>query len=387
MNNRIPGKLRYFFETVKESDSLVDHKLFMNRMLTVISKIIDNDQSLFIFQDEDCSIKFILNNIYRKYADAYLDYFYSIDPFRIVSGTPNKHRLTHGVNFKEVVVNLQELISMPSFLSSEYYNDFYRPQNIHYELMSYLKSGDRLLGLFGFYRHKKSNRFSKVDIEWLKTMIPYISKSYENILLHNKLDHDRNIFKIFEDQFHQGILFIENSMKLIYQNNKAKQLCEEFFKDRSNNNRASTIPPLLLEDCHALKQEFKIYSGHIPVLPKNRIIEINSRRYTINSQFIEKEIRSGLKKFFIIRINEISTMISPDEDRIRNLFNLTKREMEIINHIFQGKKNFEIAETLFVSEVTIKNHIHNIFQKVQVKNRTSLIRKLLELNENCPTLQ
>lgn len=48
---------------------------------------------------------------------------------------------------------------------------------------------------------------------------------------------------------------------------------------------------------------------------------------------------------------------------------LTKREVEILREIYSGKTNTQIAETLFISESTVKAHIYNIFRKMKVKSR------------------
>ena len=48
---------------------------------------------------------------------------------------------------------------------------------------------------------------------------------------------------------------------------------------------------------------------------------------------------------------------------------LTKREAEILKLIARGMKNKEIAESLFISEKTVKTHITNIFDKLEVNDR------------------
>lgn len=48
---------------------------------------------------------------------------------------------------------------------------------------------------------------------------------------------------------------------------------------------------------------------------------------------------------------------------------LTKREAEILRLIARGMKNKEIAESLFISEKTVKTHITNIFEKLEVSDR------------------
>ena len=53
-------------------------------------------------------------------------------------------------------------------------------------------------------------------------------------------------------------------------------------------------------------------------------------------------------------------------------YKISKRETEIIDEIIQGKTNKEISERLFISLQTVKDHIHNIFLKTEVKNRVQL---------------
>lgn len=57
---------------------------------------------------------------------------------------------------------------------------------------------------------------------------------------------------------------------------------------------------------------------------------------------------------------------------------LTKREKEIVALVGKGYKNKEIARKLFVSEPTVKTHLHRIFQKLDVRNRPQLITYALK---------
>jgi len=60
-------------------------------------------------------------------------------------------------------------------------------------------------------------------------------------------------------------------------------------------------------------------------------------------------------------------------DEIREQYHLTPREREFVELIYRGKNNKEIAEMLFLSESTVKTHIYNIFRKMEVRNRVSVI--------------
>ncbi|WHY21532.1 response regulator transcription factor [Paenibacillus sp. G2S3] len=57
---------------------------------------------------------------------------------------------------------------------------------------------------------------------------------------------------------------------------------------------------------------------------------------------------------------------------------LTAREKEILSCVSSGSKNKEIALSLGISEHTVKNHLKNILQKLQLQNRTQLTRYALE---------
>lgn len=59
--------------------------------------------------------------------------------------------------------------------------------------------------------------------------------------------------------------------------------------------------------------------------------------------------------------------------------NISKREHEVLVLIGKGMSNQEIADSLFVSQNTIKTHTSRLFEKLEVKNRTHAILKAKEL--------
>jgi DNA-binding NarL/FixJ family response regulator len=52
---------------------------------------------------------------------------------------------------------------------------------------------------------------------------------------------------------------------------------------------------------------------------------------------------------------------------------LTKREVEVLKAIAQGQNTKHIAETLHVSERTVRNHLANIYKKLGVHDRTQAV--------------
>ena len=64
-----------------------------------------------------------------------------------------------------------------------------------------------------------------------------------------------------------------------------------------------------------------------------------------------------------------SKMIDRDKD-VMKIESLTRRELEVLKNLSIGMYNKEIAEKLDISERTVKNHISNIFKKLEVNDRT-----------------
>lgn len=60
---------------------------------------------------------------------------------------------------------------------------------------------------------------------------------------------------------------------------------------------------------------------------------------------------------------------------------LTSKEKEVFELLLKNKTTKEISIQLNITEKTVRNHISNVIQKLNVKNRSSAIIDLLKLNE------
>lgn len=79
--------------------------------------------------------------------------------------------------------------------------------------------------------------------------------------------------------------------------------------------------------------------------------------------WIDPEIASYVLNFIKMKRNSDKTEFHDD-------FGLTEREKEILALLAVGLSNKEIAEKLFLSLHTVKNHVKNVIQKLSVKDRT-----------------
>jgi len=59
---------------------------------------------------------------------------------------------------------------------------------------------------------------------------------------------------------------------------------------------------------------------------------------------------------------------------------ITKKESDVLELIIKGFTNKEIANTLNITELTVKTHLRNIYKKLNVNNRTQLVLMAMQLN-------
>jgi len=115
-------------------------------------------------------------------------------------------------------------------------------------------------------------------------------------------------------------------------------------------------------------RSFEIYIGFIAVIftALGIWLALKLSKPKIETVVVEKEVYVNRNENFVLDTSLVSQL------------ELSKRELEILSLLAQGHSNQEIAAKLFVSLSTVKTHIQNLFEKLEVKRRTQAIEKGLE---------
>lgn len=85
-----------------------------------------------------------------------------------------------------------------------------------------------------------------------------------------------------------------------------------------------------------------------------------------------------IKLVFIKYAQTMSRLMNSNVSSLYPKYNISAREQEIIHFIIDGKGNNEIKEELFISYHTVKNHLSNIYRKLNVKNRHELVHLFMK---------
>jgi len=99
-------------------------------------------------------------------------------------------------------------------------------------------------------------------------------------------------------------------------------------------------------------------------------------------QLIEslKELYNGGSPMSANIARKLVTLFRSEQKETANLEALSNRENEILQFLSKGLLYKEIAEQLSISVSTVRQHIHHIYEKLHVQNRTEAINKAFGKN-------
>jgi two-component system, NarL family, response regulator LiaR len=115
---------------------------------------------------------------------------------------------------------------------------------------------------------------------------------------------------------------------------------------------------------------FEVYAGAIAILftALGIWLALKLSKPKIETVVVEKEVYVTKNENFILDTSVVAQL------------GLSKRELEILGLLAAGYSNQEIAAKIFVSLSTVKTHIQNLFEKLDVKRRLQAVEKAKRLN-------
>ncbi|MBI5602702.1 MAG: hypothetical protein HY879_05045 [Deltaproteobacteria bacterium] len=317
--------------------------------------------------------------------------FKTIDNADLVGAGMNLHYLDRWVrcysrsdpfqqeaHFRSTVCKVDDILPYKRWVNLPIYNEFYRPQNIHYKLSISLRSNARVLGLIGLFRPKDQADFSRRDVAKARILAPHLTTALENSIQFTEMDESKKWFGGWGDKLPSfGIIILNYDLRPVYWNSSADAFCGMLCPEQAPHPDAInlggvSIPPEIVRDCLSLKGLFQ--NGlESAALRRQRIMESGpNRKFQINASLVEHALgeRSALR--FVIYMLDFSETGPGREEVLKEKYQLTRREIAIAHCVSQGLTNDEIGERLYISRFTVETHLKNIFDKTKVKNRTSL---------------
>jgi two-component system, NarL family, nitrate/nitrite response regulator NarL len=137
-------------------------------------------------------------------------------------------------------------------------------------------------------------------------------------------------------------------------------------------NKTRVIVLTASDDKHEFVQAMKLGTSGIVLKQTATELLIKSiRKVHAGEIWLDSHTTAAVIRQFVAN-DEAPAPLPTVAPRDRERSPLSQREREIVALVAQGFKNKEMAEKMFISEQTVKNHLHNIFDKLGVSDRLEL---------------
>lgn len=301
-----------------------------------------------------------------KFFIQFRDYYHQLDPFfKIWSANPKATIIT------------DQLDPLKNLTSSEYYNDFFRPQSIHHQMSIYLKRKSRLLGVFSLFRPRNASNFSSREQAKANLMAPYLTSSLEQALTSETMAEQGSIIDSMVTELpYGGVLVLDASLEPIYQNESALSIMSNLNQaEGSREAYYGPIPKVIHLRCKDFLRSAR--PDETSVLHQRQfdiISSVENQKISINLHLIPRPKKNPLLVLYLEPERK-----GLDLTKCKQQFCLSQREIEVVSLLAKGLTNKEIGEKLFISEYTVENHLRSIYRKMDVNNRTSVTHRLLQM--------
>jgi DNA-binding CsgD family transcriptional regulator len=98
--------------------------------------------------------------------------------------------------------------------------------------------------------------------------------------------------------------------------------------------------------------------------------------FSLRAFYIGAPEKGKQPRHIMVLMERIIERHEVDFTRVKGDYGLTKRETEVLRHICGGLTNREIAEKMFISEYTVKDHIKKIMRGMEASSRSEIIAVL-----------
>jgi DNA-binding CsgD family transcriptional regulator len=173
-----------------------------------------------------------------------------------------------------------------------------------------------------------------------------------------------------------GILIIDRNGQLRYSNQEVLVLLPNLLETDREGNPQANIPAEILRICTVAKGTTAADENDLPqdittdcslmVGGKEQVFSL--RAFTVGGIGSNRE-----DEYIMVLIERVVEKHTYNFEKVQNDHHLSAREMDVIKSLAQGLSNKGIAEKLYISEHTVKDHLKNIMAKMQVSSRNEIL--------------
>ena len=241
-------------------------------------------------------------------------------------------------SFSNDVTRLSDLVPPDWFDTSPYAQDLLIRAQISHILASNLGFEGYPVGVLRLHRESREKPFTQRDMLFLKLLAPHLSQMIDQFREQSIPDYSPKT----------GIMLIQQGQSIFWGNKLAKQIWGDR-RAHDFNASGSDLPNIINTSLGAY-----------------RVITIPIQALKDTDDPVSEKIKAQ-----VILLEPFPQKKSTRE-KLSSL-GLSPRQAEIAALVLQGRSNRVVASDLGISEQTVKDHLHDIFNKLKIKSRYQLI--------------
>lgn len=373
------NKIKKLAKTAPSRDKLI------REALGFLKAIIPFNSAVF-FDVNPTSLEFtgaLLDNLDRDFLSLYFQKFHKRDDTIFC--------LRGFLKSGYVSQNGNELVALKQHMCSDLYKELLSKFDCHFSLASCFAVDEECFGYLILWRSQAERDFLKKHPEIMRIVAPSITQGLKNRQMSKTtaasqaIPEEERLREIINKRSPPGVLILDQNKTVLYKNEEAQTILYLLSKtwmqsSHSGNGQPGTVPVEILKLCDKLRAT----SAAKPMDKAEQIafltstVSFGSEVYSLRALLLDKELGSQESSPIVILIENISPTQRFDLEKARDRYQLTFKEREVVELLFKGFTNKEVARELCIGTYTLKDHLKNIRQKMGVYTRTGILSKVVE---------
>jgi DNA-binding CsgD family transcriptional regulator len=263
------------------------------------------------------------------------------------------------------LLSVADVMSVDSYEKSSYFRDIVSQANAYDAVVMPISGDSRISGGLAVFKPQAEGLFTSSEKRVLSSLHGPLSALFEGFLELQKARNEIAVDASLLDRLGTGVVVVGSGGEVQRANAAALRLCERLYPGAPGLAVARLVESLACRKIIGVDRAEAIshYGGSpidVRVLPLSYITP--AQKLAFRSVVYLDERGLDLDR------------LGPFGER----YSLSKRELEIVAYVIEGADNEVIAEKLFLSSNTVRTHLQNIYRKLSINSRISIIQLFRE---------
>jgi DNA-binding CsgD family transcriptional regulator len=185
--------------------------------------------------------------------------------------------------------------------------------------------------------------------------------------------------RVIENRACPGVFMLNSAMKVLWADRRAWELCRAIDPHRTAMGSGRQLPKAVQAIGEKALQLLADGNSRNPDSPLIRKLIKGSGGSLLVCGFGVPFNKDPQHSQLLILIEQIGRRGIAAAQQAKEIFKLTQREVEVVQHLLKGWSNKQIAYDLKLKEQTVKEHIQRIMAKTRSQSRTGILARVLLL--------